>query len=167
MQTAAASATSEFIRQTLPGLLDRYAITYLAEGDCIEYFLVDRANDEEISQNLVISLNRFARRIEIIRFYPELHKQPNTKFFSAVCFYLLVHHFARYFEISHNHKVFVRTQPEIFTRFYKSLRDFNFYPESQLANTIDLLSDYIQTDVDTSIIEERVTDTEEMRFMIA
>lgn len=167
MQISAAPPISEFIRQTLPGLVDRYAITHLAEGDCIEYFLVDKATGEEISQNLVISLNRFARRIEIIRFYPELHKQPDTKFFSAVCFYLLVHHFARHFGISNNHKIFVRTQPDVYTRFYKYLRDFNFYPESQIANTIDLLSDYTQTDVDTSIIEEKSLETGEIRFMIA
>ncbi|MBS3758463.1 MAG: hypothetical protein KGY61_07345 [Desulfobacterales bacterium] len=167
MQTSAASATSEFIRQTLPGLRDRYVITYLAEGDCIEYFLTDRATGEEISQNLVISLNRFARRIEIIRFYPELHRQPDTKFFSATCFYLLVHHFAQYFGIPPNHKVFVRTQPEVFTRFYQSLRDFDFSPQSQIANTIDLLSDFTHTDVDTSMIKEKSADPREMQFMIA
>ncbi len=158
---------SEFIRQTLPLLLSRYTISFLAEGDCIAYFLTDNATNDEVSQNLTISLNRFARRIEIIRFYPELNKQPNTKYFSAACFYLLVHHFARYFDLSCDHKIFVRTQPEIYTRFYKSLADFNFYPKSQIANTIDLLSDYTRTDVDISMISEKAADPDELLFMIA
>lgn len=167
MQLSDAQPTSEFIQNTLPLLLSRYTISFLAEGDCIEYFLTDSATDDEISQNLTISLNRFARRIEIIRFYPELKKQPNTKYFSAACFYLLVHHFARYFNLTHHHKIFVRTQPEIYTRFYKSLADFNFYPESQIANTIDLLSDFSPTDVDISMIAEKAADPDEMLFMIA
>lgn len=167
MQLSEAAPPSGFIRKTLSRLLDRYSISYLAEGDCIEYFLTDKKTNEQVSQNLVLSLNRFARQIEIIRFYPELNKQPDTKYFSAACFYLLVHHCARYFGISSNHKIFVRTQPQIFTRFYKSLLDFNFYPKFEIANTIDLLSDFTETDIDTSIIDEKTADPEALRFMIA
>ena len=167
MQPQAAGPASEFIQKTIPRFLARYTIRYLAEGDCIEYFLTDKKTNDEISQNLVISLNRFARQIEIIRFYPELNQQPGTKYFSAVCFFLLVHHFARHHGISNNYKIFVRTQPEIFTRFYKSLIDFNFYPKFEIANTIDLLSDFTKTDVDTSIINEKILAPNELGFMIA
>ena len=167
MQPQSACPTSEFIRKTIPLLLDRYNITYLAEGDCIEYFLTDKKTNAEISQNLLISLNRFARQIEVIRFYPELNKQPAAKYLSAVCFYLLIHHFARHLGISNTHKIFVRTRPEIFTGFYKSLLDFNFHPKFQIANTIDLISDFTETDVDTSTISENPAEPAEMRFMIA
>ncbi len=145
-------APSEFMGRILPRLLARYYVDYLAEDCCIEYFLQKKKTGEEISQNLMISLNCFARRIEVVRFYPELNKQPNTKYFSAACFYLLVHHFAQYFGVTNQYQVFVCTQPEIFSRFYKQLLDFNFHPKIHIANTIELVSDYTATDIDTTMI---------------
>ena len=166
-QPAFETPASDFMQQVLPQFLARYQVSYRAEGDCIEYFLTETASGEEISQNLMLSLNRFAGQIEIIRFYPELNKQPDTKYFSAACFCLLVHHFADYFDVSSRHKIFVRTQPEIFTRFYKALSDFNFRPRTRIANTIDLLSDFTRTDVDTSVIGVRAPQPDELDFMIA
>jgi len=151
----------------LPLFTARYATRYVADGDCIEYFLTDKTSREEISQNLMISFNRFAGRMEIIRFYPELNKQPETKYFSAGCFYLLVHHFAQFFHLTGQHKVFVRTQPEIYTRFYRSLKDFSFRPQRQIANTIDLLSPYAQTDVDTSRVKEKTTALGKLYFVVS
>ncbi len=155
MKNSLPEPASAFMQQVLPLLLERYCLSCMADGDCMEYWLTDRTHCVEISQNLMLSRNRFARRIEIIRFYPELHKQPNTKYFSAACFYLLVHHFAGFHGIAGDHKVFVRTQPEIFARFYQSLGDFDFRPQSQLANTIDILADFRPSGVDTSMVVEK------------
>jgi hypothetical protein len=149
-----AAPTSGFIRRVQPLLLERYEMKFFPEGDCIAYFLLEKASGEEISRDLVLSLNRFARRIEIVRFYPELNRQPNTKYFSAALFYLLVHHFARHHDARNRHQVFVRTQPEVFDRFYSQLQDFCFRPHTRLANTIDLISAYTESDVDTSMILE-------------
>lgn len=160
-------APSGFIRRILPLLLARYSVAYLAEDRCIEYFLARKKTGEEISQNLIISLNLFARRIEVIRFYPELNRQPNTKYFSAACFYLLIHHFAQYFSVANHYQIFVCTQPEIFTRFYKQLLDFDFHPKTHIANTIELVSDYTAIDIDTEMIAERPADSEAVRFMIS
>lgn len=173
MKPSAASPKSAFMQQVLPLFTSRYTLRYAAEGDCIEYFLEDNATREEISQNLMLSLNRFAGRMEIIRFYPELNRQPDSKYFSAACFYLLVHHFGRLFALNSQHRIFVRTRPEIYTRFYQSLKDFSFRPQFQIANTIDLVSPYVKMDVDTSGIREKPTapnetdKTAEPGFMIA
>jgi len=166
-QNAFETPASDFMQQVLPQLLARYQVSCRAEGDCIEYFLTEIASGEEISQNLMLSLNRFARQIEIIRFYPELNKQPDTKYFSAACLYLLIHHFAGYYDVCPRHKIFVRTQPEIFARFYKALSDFNFRPGTQIANTIELLSDFTRTDLDTSVIGVRASQPDELDFLIA
>ncbi len=170
MNPSAAIPKSAFMQQVLPLFASRYTLRYAAEGDCIEYFLEDNATREEISQNLMLSLNRFAGRMEIIRFYPELNKQPDSKYFSAACFYLLVHHFGRFFGLNSRHRIFVRTQPEVYTRFYQALKDFSFRPQFQIANTIDLVSPYVKTDVDTSRIRKKTTApvaVDEAGFLIA
>lgn len=150
------------MQQILPLLLERYSLSCMADGDCMGYWLTDKTRGVEISQNLMLSRNRFARRIEIIRFYPELYKQPDTKYFSAACFYLLVHHFAGFHRIGSDYKVFVRTRPEIFARFYKSLGDFHFRPQSQIANTIDILAGFRPASADTSMVVEKAFEPPEL-----
>lgn len=67
----------------------------------------------------------------------------------------MIHHFAGYFKINGGYRVFVRTRPEIYDRFYRSLLDFDFRPKFRMANTIDLVSGYERACVDTSCVAER------------
>ncbi|MFW6283859.1 MAG: hypothetical protein ACOC1H_00535 [Desulfosalsimonas sp.] len=155
------------MRENLPRLLARYRIRWAAEGDCMAYFIVSRSSGREISRDLMISLNRFSRRIEIIRFYPQFYTRPGTKFFSAASLYLMIHHFAQFFNIAEPHQIFVRTRPEIYARFYRSLLDFNFHPVLEMAGTIDLVADYVRSDIDTSMAEPVPAADQHAAFMVA
>ncbi|MBA2882650.1 hypothetical protein HNR65_003004 [Desulfosalsimonas propionicica] len=167
MPAPALAPASLFMRLNLPRLLARYRIRCAAEGDCMAYFIVSRASGREISRDLMISLNRFSRRIEIIRFYPQFYTRPDTKFFSAASLYLMIHHFAQFFRIAEAHQVFVRTRPEIYARFYRSLLDFNFHPVFEMAGTIDLAADYVRSDIDTSMVASVPSADQHAAFMVA
>lgn len=167
MPAPALAPASLFMRQNLPRLLSRYRIRYAAEGDCMAYFIVSRASGREISRDLMISLNRFSRRIEIIRFYPRFYTRPDTKFFAAASLYLMIHHFAQFFRIAAPHQVFVRTRPEVYARFYRSLLDFNFHPVFEMAGTIDLAADYVRSDIDTSMVASVPSADQHAAFMVA
>ena len=88
-----ASCMSRFMKKNVPRLLNRYRISYFQEDDCIEYFITDKASEEQISYALVLSLDRTSKEIHVSKFYPELFKQKEPQYLSAVCFCLLIHHF--------------------------------------------------------------------------
>ncbi|MFP4474111.1 MAG: hypothetical protein ACLFOY_01035 [Desulfatibacillaceae bacterium] len=157
---------SEFINRTLSRLLERYDVTCILEGDCAEYHLMDRGTGEEISEALVLSLNRFANRIEVIRFYPRLNLQSDAKYLSAACFYLLVHHFAHAMGLPGDYTVFVRTTHEVFGRFYQSLLDWEFHRVgTSLCDTVDIVSEYHDTGVDTDMVA--LTPWDDSMFLVA
>jgi len=166
MPVPAFAPASLFMRQNLPRLLARYQIRCAAEGDCMAYFIISRASGRELSQNLMISLNRFSRRIEIIRFYPQFYTRPDTKFFSAASLYLMIHHFAQFFRIAAPYQIFVRTRPQVYAQFYRSLLDFNFHPVFEMPGTIDLAADYVRSDVDTSMVASVPSAEQHAAFMV-
>ena len=140
-------------------LLNRYDFSFFREHCCMEYFITDRRNMEDISKALIISLDLFKKNIHVSKFYPELFKQLNAKYMSAACFYLLIHHFGQYFHLDKTYHIDLETTPSVFHDFYEKLKDFHLHITTfGLGNTVNVLSDYTPAEIDTSLIHERFFD---------
>ena len=151
------SPLSKFMQEKLPMLLRRYEISYCKEADCIEYFITDKKTHEQISYALVLSLNRFAKQINVGRFCPELYKQSQCKYFSAACFYLLIHHFAKIYHLAEGYGIYLETKPVTYKKFFSMLKDFNLKVKRIiLCNTAEVCDVYRQDDVDTSMVVKEV-----------
>lgn len=144
-----------FIESNIRIFLGRYDISFYREDRCIEYFIMDQKTGEYISKNLVISLDIHKKNIHIAKFYPELYKQFNSKYMSASCFYLLVHHFGRQYNLDETYHIDLETTPEVFHEFYEKLKDFHLHITTfGLGNTVNVLSDYEPVQLDTSPIHQ-------------
>ncbi|MEZ4524735.1 MAG: hypothetical protein R2941_02295 [Desulfobacterales bacterium] len=140
----------------VPELLSRYRISCCVEDRCIEYVLTDRISGEDISHELLFSLNLFSGQIHVSKFYPEIYKQPSPKYLSAACFYLLIHHFARSFHLERDFPIFLQTRISVFHHFYALLKDFDFQIcRVHPGDNVDLCSRYCPRQVDISMITQR------------
>ncbi|WP_207679691.1 hypothetical protein [Desulfonema magnum] len=154
------------MKKNVPLLLRRYALSYHKEGDCIEYFITDKITHENISRALVLSLNRYSNQINVAKFYPELAKQTESKYLSAACFYLLIHHFAKCCHVSEKYRIFLQTRPPVYKDFYSLLNDFDLQiKRAVLCETVEVWGDYPPVPVDTSMIEEKVLEDDEPAFL--
>jgi hypothetical protein len=141
------------MQENIPELLRRYEISYCKEDDCVEYFITDKKTHEQISYALVLSLNRFAKQINVGRFCPELYKQPHCKYFSAACFYLLINHFAKIYHLAEGYGIYLQTKPATYKKFFSMLKDFNLQVKRIiLCNTAEVCDVYHQDNIDTSMI---------------
>jgi len=140
-----------FILEKVGQLLGRFQLSCAIEESRIEYFLAERDSGKEISFDLVLALNRFAKHIHICKFYPNLYLQQDSKYLSAACFYLLVHHFAQCYQLGAEYKIFLQTRAAVYEKFYLTLRDFEFKitREGQGEN-VDVLSVYRPGQLDVS-----------------
>ena len=121
----------------------------------MEYFIMDKTRMECISQNLVITLDIHKKNIHVARFYPEIYKQLNSKYMSAACFYLLVHHFAQCFHLDETYHIDLETTPSVFHGFYEKLKDFHLHITTYgLGNTVNVLSEFAPVFINTSQIHE-------------
>jgi len=147
---------SAFMKIHIPELLRRFSVSCSVEDGCIEYFLTDRITSEDISRSLLFSLNLFSGQIHVSRFYPEIYKQPDPRYLSAACFYLLIHHFAQTFDLPGGFPIFVETRVWVFHDFYERLRDFDFkISRFHPGDNVDLCARYCPGSVDTTMIEQR------------
>lgn len=80
----------------------------------------------QISKTLVVSHDLFSGSLYVAKFYPELFREPNCKYLSAACFYLLTHHAIKIFHLSENCRVNIETEIAVFNNFYSRLNDFDF-----------------------------------------
>jgi hypothetical protein len=162
-----ASVESPFVKTNMPRLLDKYRISYFREDDCIEYFITEKDSGEQISYALVLSLDRKSREIHVSRFYPELYKQKGARYLSAVCFYLLVHHFGDCYHVTPDYTISLDTRPVTYERFFSRLKDFHFQLKGlKLCQTAQILSDYDPLPVDTSMIKKRVVESPQIPFLV-
>lgn len=162
-----ASCMSRFMKKNVPRLLNRYRISYFQEDDCIEYFITDKASEEQISYALVLSLNRTSKEIHVSKFYPELFKQKESQYLSAVCFCLLIHHFGHCHHLTTDYNISLDTRPATYERFFARLQDFHFrLKRLDLCQTAQILSDYEPLEVDTTMIEHRIGDGSEIPFLV-
>jgi hypothetical protein len=158
---------SFFMKRNIRILLSRYDFSFLREDRCMEYFIMDKKKMKDVSNALIMSLDLFKKNIHVAKFYPELYKQLNSKYMSAACFYLLVHHFGQYFHLDGTYHIDLETTPNVFHEFYEKLKDFHLHITTfGLGHTVYVLSDYTPVQINTDLIHERVLETnEDMYFM--
>ncbi|MBW1739658.1 MAG: hypothetical protein JRJ42_00840 [Deltaproteobacteria bacterium] len=162
-----ASQESNFVKKNIPRLLRRYKLSYYKENDCIEYFITDNGTKEQISYAIIFSLNRHSKQINVSRFCPELYKQIESKYLSAACFYLLIHHFANIYHLSEEYSIFLQTRPATYKKFFSRLKDFDLRIKGlKLCETAEVRGEYLPLDVDTSMIDEKILGTEEIPFRV-
>ena len=150
----------------VPLFLKRFALSYLKEDACIEYFLNDRSTRETISFALILSCNPVTRNLHVSRFYPEIYLQPESRYLSAVCFYLLIHHCAAVYALDAGCRITLETVPTISSSFYRRLKDFNFHESNRgLGNVVHLTSEISHLPVDTSMIRQQRCHEGELPFL--
>jgi hypothetical protein len=121
-----AAGVPVFMETQVKRLLERYFLTCAREDTCMEYFLWDTKNRNLVSLNLILSHDRFSRGVYISKFYPQLFLTPDSRFLSAACFYLMVHHSAGVFHLTDHCRVSLETDAAVFEEFYSRLADFHF-----------------------------------------
>lgn len=151
----------------VPPFLDRFGLTFFREDSCIEYFLTEIGSMTLISYSLVLSYSRTANRLHVSRFHPELFLQPASRYMSAVCFYLMIHHCAAEYNLDDASCISLETRPDIHARFYRRLKDFNFHIDKKgLGDVVELVSEFRLLPVDTTMIKASVFSADESPFLV-
>jgi hypothetical protein len=89
----------------------------------------------------------------VSRFYPELYRRGHSKYLSATCFYLMVHHFFRISRMDSSATIYLTAKPSVFSGFYERLRDFDFRIHgSESCRYVRVISAFEGSKVDTSMI---------------
>lgn len=131
MQRALCQCESLFIKEHLSDFLSRFRLTCSTECQCCDYNIFDRTDNRKVSSSLVLSLNTFSKQIHVSRFYPELYREPESRYLSATCFYLLVHHFAQAFHLETGYRIYLESRTDVFHAFYEKLKDFDLHVKKQ------------------------------------
>ena len=162
-----AETESRFIKENVLRLLSRYQLFYCQEDRCVEYFIVDRKTEKQISYAIVFSLNTCSKQIHVSRFCPELFKQMECKYLSAACFYLLIHHFGNIYHVGKEYDIHLETIPETYERFFSRLKDFCLLNKAvKLCKTVEVRGEYTVLDVDTSMIQQEEMCHEQVGFQV-
>lgn len=162
-----ASTESPFIKENVSRLLSRYKLRYYQECDCIEYFITDKVTGEQISYSIVLSLDMHSKEIHVGRFCPELYKEIDSKYLSAACFYLLIHHFGDTYHLNDRYHISLETRPATYNRFFSRLKDFNLRNEGlKLCGTAVVVGEYPPLDVNTSMIERKSLTEDNIPFQV-
>ena len=153
--------------QNIPLFLKRFSLSYYKEGSCVEYFINDTRNMADmISSALILSYNSQIKDVHVSRFYPELHNLPDSRYLSAACFYLMIHHFVHVFALDNSCHISLETVQDVSDNFYSKLRDFNFLIRKHgVGSNVELISDLIKSNVDTSMIMQHLLEPGEIPFL--
>ncbi len=92
----------------------------------MEYFLFNIKNMQQISRSLIVSHEIFSNHLYVSKFYPEIFRELDSRYMSATCFYLLIHHAAEVFHIGPSCCINLETDVSVFETFYMRLKDFDF-----------------------------------------
>jgi hypothetical protein len=157
---------SAFLIKQIPIFLHRFAMEYYREMFCIEFFVNDRLSGNTISSSIVLSYNASRGDLHVSRFHPELYLEPNSKYMSAVCFYLIIQHSSDLFSLPDGCHISLETLPFICDGFYRKLKDFNFHIHRHgLGNVVELVSHISACSINTGMILEHRYRPCEMPFM--
>ena len=138
-------------------LTSRFSISYRHEFGCIDYYIDDIRSHTRVSKEILFTEDRLKNRIVISRFYPQLYKQTESKYLSAISFFLMVHHFMGINTIPSGCDIYLSAKPAVFQNFYRKLQDFNFQilgPKT--GDYLDAISPFEAAGVDTSMITRTV-----------
>jgi hypothetical protein len=148
---------STFIDQHLALLTRRFSISYRHEFGCIDYYIDDIRSHTRVSEDILFTEDRLKNRIVISRFYPQLYKQTESKYLSAISFYLMVHHFMGINAIPTGCDIYLSAKPAVFQNFYRKLQDFNFQIQGhRTGDYLDVTSPFETATIDTSMITRTV-----------
>lgn len=162
-----ASSESNFTKEKILLLLNRYALSYYKEDICVEYFIADKNTGEQISYAVTFSLNTYSKRIHVGRFCPNLYKQIDSKYLSAACFYLLIHHFAHIYHLPDKYRLCLETRPATNNKFFSRLKDFGLSVKgSQMCQTVEVCGTYPELDIDTSMINKKIIEDKNALFQV-
>lgn len=157
---------TDFMLRNLSLFLSRFSLSYFKEDCCIEYFISRHASFETISSSLAFSFCTARRGLHVSKFYPELYLQINSKYMSAACFCLLIHHCAQTFSADGSCRITLETVPVTSDAFYCKLKDFHFHViKHGLGNVVELESDLSRTPIDRGVITKHVFEEGELPFM--
>jgi len=154
---------SDFMASHLPEFFEHFGIDYTIDGPQSEYFVFNIKDHLDISCSLTLNFDEAAAQINFMTFYPGIFLQKGCRYLSAVCFFLVIHHFANFHHIGPGCRIFFNTRQGVFDTFYAHLNDFNFLILAcGEEDRVDVQSLFIPLVIDTSMISERpLTDEEE------
>lgn len=121
------SGLSAFMVLHLPDFFDRFGVSFCIDGPQLEYFIYQKKTGLDISCSLTVSYDEMTKQITVMTFYPGLYLHPETRFFSAVCFFMVTHHFAMFHHIECDCQIILNTKRDVFDSFYALLKDFDFH----------------------------------------
>jgi hypothetical protein len=148
---------SLFIQKNMPLFLNRFTIFYTLDESQIQYCIHEIKSDKDVSCSIEINMDCEKKRINVLMFYPGLEQLPDTRYFSSVCFFLIIHHFTLFFHLTSNYSIFLRTKETVYNDFYSHLLDFKFLIERTLNDAmVDANCHFFPIDVDVSMITERI-----------
>jgi hypothetical protein len=150
------AVVSGFMVSKLPEFFDRFGISFTIDGPQLEYFVYEKKTGLDISCSLTVSFDETAGQISVMSFYPGLSLHPGTRYFSAVCFFMVMQHFANFYHIGSDCRISLNTKKEVFDTFYALLKDFGFYILLYgEKNLVDIESRFLSLAMDTSMINKR------------
>ena len=147
---------SAFMVSNLPEFFDRFGISFTIDGPQLEYFVYEKKTGLDISCSLTVSFDDTTGQISVMSFYPGLYLHPGTRYFSAVCFFMVMQHLTNFYHIECDCRILLNTKKEVFNTFYALLKDFGFYIlVSGEKDLVDIESRFLSLAMDTSMINER------------
>ena len=150
---------SIFISANVPTLLRRFSLSYRHEYTLVDYFINDIETGSRISKDILFTLDRRENRLVVSRFYPELSHRSNSKYLSATCFYLMIHHFTNLLKVPSSFNIYLNAKPIVFRNFYEKLKDFTFHVQGPKSDCHwDLISTIDEVCVDTSMIAQSLVE---------
>ncbi|MBU1139489.1 MAG: hypothetical protein KKA76_10960, partial [Proteobacteria bacterium] len=90
------SSATAFMAAHRSDFFDRFGISFCIDGPQMEYFVYQKQTGLDISCSLTLSFDAVAGQVDVMTFYPGLYLHPQTHYFSAVCFFMVIHHFAQF-----------------------------------------------------------------------
>jgi len=148
---------SPFMVSHLPDFLDRFGISFSVDGPQLEYFVYEKKSGLDISCSLTFSLDAATGRITVMTFYPGICLLQGCRYLSAVCFFLILQHFARFHHITADCGILLKTRRGVFDAFYALLGDFDFHVLlGGEEDSVDIRGRFLPLAMDISMIDRRL-----------
>lgn len=151
------SCGSAFMVSHLHDFFDRFGVSFTIDGPQLEYFVYAKNTGQDISCSLTVSVDEAAGQINCLTFYPGLCLHPGTRYFSAVCFFMVMQHFANFHHISSDQQILISTRNGVFDTFYALLKDFDFHIlMTGEDGRVNIQGHFLPLVMDTSMVNERL-----------
>ncbi len=150
------AAVSPFMVSHLPDFFDRFGINFTIDGPQFEYYVYEKKTGRDISCSLTVNFGKAKGQINIMTFYPGLCQQETPRYLSAVCFFMVIQHYANFHHMGSDCQILINTRKEVFDAFYAQLQDFDFHIlKNGDEGRVDIQSHLVPLVMDTSMIGQR------------